>query len=61
MGLLLIGASFLWFLPMVGIEMLPIGLVLIARDVPFLRKPAGRSMIWLEHKWAALRRRWKAA
>jgi hypothetical protein len=60
-GLLFIGASFLWFLPVVGIEMLPIGLLLIAQDVPFLRKPVGRLMIWLEHKWAALRKRWKNA
>jgi hypothetical protein len=34
---------------------LPIGLMLIALDVPFLRKPVARVMIWLERKWVALR------
>ncbi|HZH27394.1 MAG TPA: hypothetical protein VEY95_09445 [Azospirillaceae bacterium] len=58
-GVLFILASVLWFLPVVGIEMLPIGLLLIAQDVPFLRKPVGRAMIWLEGKWRALRKRWQ--
>ncbi len=60
-GVLFILGSFLWFLPVLGIEMLPIGLLLIAQDVPFLRGPGGRAMLWLEHKWVALRRRWKRA
>jgi hypothetical protein len=58
-GVLLILGSALWFLPVLGIEMLPIGLLLIAQDVPFLRGPVGRATIWLERKWAALRLRWK--
>jgi hypothetical protein len=60
-GMLFILGGLLWFLPMVGIEMLPIGLMLIAQDVPFLRRPVGRFMLWLERKWVALRRRWKHA
>ncbi|WP_207460504.1 hypothetical protein [Azospirillum sp. SYSU D00513] len=59
LGVLFIIASMLWFLPVVGIEMLPLGLLLIAQDVPFLRKPVGRFMIWLERKWVALRHRWQ--
>lgn len=58
LGVLFIIASMLWFLPVVGIEMLPLGLLLIAQDVPFLREPVGRAMIWLERKWVVLRRRW---
>jgi hypothetical protein len=58
LGVLLIVASMFWFLPVVGIEFLPLGLLLIAQDVPFLRRPVGRFMIWLEQKWVALRRRW---
>jgi hypothetical protein len=58
-GVLFILGSMLWFLPVLGIEMLPIGLLLIAQDVPVLRKPVGRFMIWVERKWVALRRRWK--
>jgi hypothetical protein len=57
-GVLFIAGGLLWFLPVVGIEMLPIGLLPIAQDVPFLRKPGGRAMLWLERKWVVLRRRW---
>jgi hypothetical protein len=58
-GALFIIASAFWFLPVVGIELLPIGLLLIAQDVPFLRKPVGRLLIWLEDRWIALKRWWK--
>ena len=64
LGILCIIASFFWFLPVVGLELLPIGLLLIAEDVPFLRRPAARMMLWLEEKWVRLRRRyreWKRA
>jgi hypothetical protein len=61
LGVLFILGGLLWFLPVLGIEMLPIGLLLIAQDVPFLRRPVGRAMIWLERKWVALRRRWTHA
>jgi hypothetical protein len=57
LGLLFIVAGLLWFLPVVGIEMLPIGLLLIAQDVPFLKRPVGKMMLWLEHKWANFRNR----
>ena len=57
-GVLLIVLSFFSFLPIIGIEFLPIGLMLIAQDVPFLRKPVARVMIWLERKWVALRQWW---
>jgi hypothetical protein len=57
LGMLLILGSFFWFLPVVGIEWLPIGLMLIAQDVPILRRPAARLMLWLENRWMALRKR----
>jgi hypothetical protein len=56
LGVLFIIGGLLWFLPVVGIELLPIGLLLIAQDVPFLQKPIGRGMLWLEHKWLAWKR-----
>lgn len=62
LGILCIVASFFWFLPVIGVELFPIGLLLIAQDVPFLRKPAARLMLWLEVKWVQLRRgfrRWR--
>jgi hypothetical protein len=59
-GVLFILAGVFWFLPIVGIEFLPIGLLLIAEDIPFLRKPIGRFLIWLEQQWLALKQWWKA-
>jgi hypothetical protein len=47
-GILLIIGSMFWFLPIVGLEMLPIGLMLIALDVPFLRRPVARMIAWGE-------------
>jgi hypothetical protein len=58
-GVLFILGSMLWFLPVVGIEMLPIGLLLIAQDIPFLRRPVGQAILWLVGRWKALRRWWK--
>lgn len=57
LGLLFIAGGLLWFLPVVGLEMLPIGLLLVAQDVPFLQKPVGRGMLWLERKWRAHKQR----
>ena len=55
LGLLCIAASALWFLPVVGIELLPLGLLLIAQDVPFLRRPVGRMTLKLEFLWRRLK------
>lgn len=54
-GLLFIVGGLFSFLPVLGIWMLPIGLLLIAYDVPFLRKPVGYFTIWGTEKWAAFR------
>ena len=37
--------------------MLPLGLLLLAQDVPFLKRPTSRAMIWLERRWVEWRRR----
>ncbi len=47
LGVLFIIASFFWFLPVIGLEFLPIGLLLIAQDVPFMRRPVGRATLKL--------------
>jgi len=60
LGLLFIIGGLLWFLPVVGIELLPIGLALIAQDIPFLKKPVGRGMLWLERKWLQRKQRQRA-
>lgn len=57
LGLLFIASSFFWFLPVVGIEFFPIGLLLIAQDVPILKRPVGKLLLWLEDKWVSLRQR----
>lgn len=59
LGILLIAGGFFGFLPVLGFEFIPIGLLLIAQDIPFLRKPAADFMLWLEHKWVALRHWWQ--
>jgi hypothetical protein len=59
MGILFIIAGFLWFLPVVGIEFLPVGLLLIAQDVPFLRRPVGRLTMWLIKQWISLKCWWR--
>lgn len=47
LGVLCIIAGFFWFLPVVGLEFLPIGLLLIAQDVPFMRRPVGLATLKL--------------
>jgi hypothetical protein len=59
LGVLCIIASFFWFLPVVGLEFFPIGLLLLAHDVPFLRWPAGRLTLWLIGLYERLRDWWR--
>ena len=54
-GLLCVVGGVFSFLPVLGLWMLPLGLLLIAYDVPFLRKPVGYFTIWGAEKWAGFR------
>lgn len=56
-GALLILGGIFSILPGLGIWMLPLGLLLVALDVPFLRIPIGRSAIWSADRWAVFRLR----
>ena len=47
-GSLLTVGGVLWFLPIAGFWMLPIGLALLADDVPPLRALRRRSLDWIE-------------
>jgi hypothetical protein len=58
LGILCILGSFLWFLPVLGLWFLPLGLLLIAQDVPFLRRPVGRMTLYLLDRWVQLRKWW---
>lgn len=53
-AILLIVASLFSFLPVFGLWMLPLGLMLLAIDVPFLKRPTGRALVWLEHQWVKI-------
>jgi hypothetical protein len=58
LGIAIIAANLLGpVVPFLGIEFVPIGLLLIAQDVPPLKKPVARGTLWLEHKWLAWRER----
>jgi hypothetical protein len=50
-ALLLIVGGFVGFLPVLGFWMIPLGLVLVAQDVPFLRPPMARLLAWINRKW----------
>src|SRR5829696_9217152 len=56
--LLILGGIFS-FLPVLGIWMLPLGLLLIAQDVPFLQKPLVGAFAWVERKCEWLRVKWR--
>jgi hypothetical protein len=53
-AILLIVASVFSFLPVLGLWMLPLGLMLLAADVPFLKRPTGLALFWLERQWRTL-------
>jgi len=57
LGLLLILGGIFSFLPVLGIWMLPLGLMLIAQDLPFLQGPIVRLLGWMERKWIDYQRR----
>lgn len=58
-GLLSVAGGCLWFLPVLGAWMLPLGLLLLSQDVHVLRRPAGRLTLWLLYMWIGLRRRFR--
>ena len=53
-GILLILGSFLAVLPVFGVWMMPLGLILIAEDVPAVRRGVSRALAWMEKRWPGL-------
>lgn len=49
-SLFIVGGLF-GFLPVVGFWMVPLGLLLFAVDLPFLRRPMLALMFWIEERW----------
>jgi len=63
-GVALIVGGFLAILPFFGLWMLPLGLVLLADDIPPLRRARDRALDWLERRrphWFAAAGRLRAA
>ena len=56
-GALLVLGGVFSILPGLGIWMLPLGLLLLAGDVPVLRRPVARFTVSAAELWARLRRR----
>jgi hypothetical protein len=50
-GALLICGGLLGFLPILGLWMLPLGLLLLAEDVPPLRSTRARILDWIERRY----------
>lgn len=55
-GVLLIVGGVFSFLPILGLWMLPLGLLLLALDVAFLRTPVSAAILRGTRKWTTWRR-----
>jgi hypothetical protein len=56
--LLILGGIFS-FLPVLGLWMLPLGLLVLAIDVPVLKRPVGNAIVRLQRRLSTTRRRWR--
>lgn len=55
LGIVLVVAGIFSLLPILGLWMLPLGLLLLSLDVPLLKRPILGMLDWIERQW----RRWK--
>lgn len=56
LGILLVFGGIFSFLPILGVWMLPLGLLLLALDIPFLQGPVNKAIIWGQRKWTTWQR-----
>ncbi len=56
LGIVLVIGGVLSFLPILGIWMLPLGLLLLAIDLPFLQRPMSATVLRGERQWKIWRR-----
>lgn len=54
-SLVLLVGGLLWFLPVLGFWMLPLGLIILSQDLTFLQRPLVRAFRWTEHKFRNFR------
>lgn len=60
LGLLLVAGGFLWFLPILGLWMLPLGLLVLSHDIPAVRAWRRKLVVWWgRRRSAGLRRQAK--
>lgn len=59
LGLVLIVGGIFSFLPVLGLWMLPLGLAILAIDLPFLKGPVGGSIVRLRRWFEVTRRRFR--
>lgn len=59
LALLLIAGGIFSFLPVLGLWMLPLGLAILAIDVPFLKRPVGGSIVRLRRWFEVMRRKFR--
>ncbi len=50
-GVLLVIGGLLGFLPVLGFWMIPLGLILLSDDIPWLRRHRRRLQVWLLRRW----------
>lgn len=55
-GLILVVAGIFSILPFLALWMLPLGLLLLAQDLPLLRRPMRRALLWIEWRWVSWKR-----
>ncbi|MGF9763143.1 hypothetical protein AAII07_49165 [Microvirga sp. 0TCS3.31] len=53
--LFVVGGLLAPVVPILGVWMIPLGLLLLAYDVPFLRRPTANFTIWSTRKWVAVK------
>src|SRR5438552_19111940 len=51
LAVLLIAGGIFSFLPVLGLWMLPVGLLLFAQDVQIMQMPLALMLGWIERKW----------
>ncbi len=52
LAIVLVAGGFVGFLPVLGFWMIPLGVALLALDVPFLRAPLAKFLGWINGKLA---------
>lgn len=57
LGIMLVIGGLLAFLPVFGLWMLPLGLLLLAIDIPFLQRPVNSTVIGSQRRWTLWRRK----